>query len=588
MENNSSTLPTRNIATDLVNCKVLLNNKAMSGEYRLITLQTQRMFNRIASAKFVLADGDPAIQDFVISSKDDSLTPGATVEIQLGYHGQTDTVFKGVIVSHSIRSAKDKHCFLVIEAKDKAYKLAGTRSNHCFSQQKDSEMMEAIATKSGLSASDLDIASTTHQYAQMVQYNASPWDFILSRAEMNGMLVLTDCNRLVIRKPDTGKKPVTEINFGVDIISFESGIDARSQLKEVHTHAWNYRDQKVEDADGDDMGFKQTGNLDASDLADAIGHPAADLFHGGLLDDEELKAWGQAKMLKSRLAKVCGRISLKGITSIAPGQMVTLKGFSRRFNGPVLVTGITHQYDKSVWETEIQFGLPAQWFYEKEDIMDRPAAGLLPGVHGLQIGVVLQLEDDPDKQHRVRIQLPLIDAHEGVWARVASLDAGDGRGSFFRPELKDEVLVGFLQDDPRHPVILGMLNSSAKPAPIEAKDTNHEKGFVTRSGIKFLFNDEKKTVNLETPKGKKINIDEDGDSVSLADEHGNKITMTADGITIESSKDMNLKAPSGKISLQALNIEQKADVQFEAQGNAGAKLQSSGQTVVKGAIVNIN
>ncbi|HLZ87104.1 MAG TPA: type VI secretion system tip protein VgrG, partial [Puia sp.] len=332
----------------------------------------------------------------------------------------------------------------------------------------------------------------------------------------------------------------------------------------------------------------ESGNLKAPDLADAIHVSEENLWHGGDLGDEELKSWGNAKLLKSRLAKICGRVSIKGLNGARPGQVVRLKGFGKRFNGPVLVTGITQHYDQSIWETELQFGLAAGWFYQREDISDKPASGLVPGVNGLQPGIVIQLENDPDKQHRVKIQLPLVDGHEGIWARVASLDAGDGRGSFFRPEVKDEVVVGFFNDDPRYPVILGMLNSSAKPAPIEAKDVNHEKGFVTRSKMKFIFNDEKKTVCLETPKGKKIEIDEENDAIVLSDQHRNKISLTADGIILESGKDIQLKAASGEIKLEALNIEQKADAQFSAEGNAGAALKSSGQTVVKGAIVNIN
>ncbi|HSU51251.1 MAG TPA: phage baseplate assembly protein V, partial [Segetibacter sp.] len=160
--------------------------------------------------------------------------------------------------------------------------------------------------------------------------------------------------------------------------------------------------------------------------------------------------------------------------------------------------------------------------------------------------------------------------------------------SFFRPEIDDEVIVGFLNDDPRYPIILGMVNSSAKPAPIQAKDTNHEKGFVTRSKIKLIFNDEKKTITLETPKGKKIEIDDDKDSIVFSDNHRNKISMTSDGIAIESGKDISLKASAGDIKMESMNIDGKANVKFSAKGNAQAEFQSSGPTVIKGAIVNIN
>jgi Rhs element Vgr protein len=588
MSDTSQAKPSGDQPKDLVNCKILLNGTTISGEYRLISLHVHKSFNRIASAKITLADGDPSLQDFTISSKDDACKPGGKLEIRMGYHSEAVTVFKGIIVSHSIRSAKNKGSLLLIEARDQAFLLSLGRNSHCYTDKSDSDIMEDIAKKAGYSGGDLDIASTALQHKQMVQYNTTGWDFIVSRAEMNGMLVLTDDNRLSVKKPDTAGDPSMDINYGKQVISFDSGIDARSQLREVKTHAWNYKDQKVEDSPGANLVFRESGNLDAADLADALRIPEDHLFHSGDLSDEELKSWGDSKLLKSRLAKICGRVTIRGANGVRPGQLIRLKGFSKRFNGPLLVTGVTQNYDQSAWETEIQFGLPVQWFYQKEDVSDKPAAGLVPGVSGLQIGIVLQLENDPDKQHRIKIQLPMVDSQEGIWARVASLDAGDGRGSFFRPELKDEVVVGFLNDDPRHAVVLGMLNSSAKPAPIEAKDANDEKGFVTRSKMKFIFNDEKKTICLETPKGKKISIDEEGDTIDLTDQHGNKLSMTADGITLESGKDLHLKAASGTIKLEAMTIENKADTQFSAEGNAGATLQSTGQTVVKGSIVNIN
>jgi Rhs element Vgr protein len=588
MSDNAAALPTRNEATDLVNCKVLLNGTAMSGEYRITSLSVQKSFNKISAAKIVFADGDPAKQDFLISSKEDALTPGSKIEIQMGYHSKAATIFKGIVISHAIRSAKGKNSCLHIEARDSAFKLCIGRNNHCYADQGDSDIIESIAKKAGYAAGDLDIASPMLSHKQMVQYNVSDWDFIVSRAEMNGMLVLTDDNRLTVKKPDTSGEPAAVIAYGVDVILFESGIDGRSQLKEIKTHAWNYSDQKVEDSPDASVDFSESGNLKAADVADAMGIGEENLFHAGNLTDEELKAWGNARLLKSRLAKICGKVTVKGLSTIRPGQVIKLKGFSKRFNGPVFVTGISQQYDKSIWETEITFGLDPEWFYQKSDIIERPAAGLLPGISGLQIGIVMQLESDPDNQDRVKVRLPLVDDHEGIWARVASLDAGDARGSFFRPELKDEVVVGFLQGDPRHAVILGMLNSSAKPAPIKAKDANPEKGFVTRSKMKFIFNDEKKSVCLETPKGKKIAINDDEDSIVLSDQHQNKISLTADGITLESGKDIQLKATSGEIKLEALNISNKADAQFSAEGNATAVIKSSGQTVVKGSIVNIN
>lgn len=588
MSNEQNTLATRNQATDLVKFNILLNGTAINGEYAVAALQVTKSFNRIAAAKVTLADGDPAKQDFTISSNDAALVPGTEVEIAMGYHDQTKTIFKGIIIKHALKSGKNKKSFLNIEAKDKAFKLAGGRKNYCYVDKSDKEIIEAVAGRSGFSGANLELAEMPVKHKQMVQYNAVDWDFILSRAEMNGMLVLTDDNKLVIKAPDTNQEAAKELTYGVDVLEFESEIDAGSQVKQVKTHTWNAKDQEMADSPEASIAFKETGNLKADSLADAFARNEDQLFHGGNLNTDELKSWGNARLLKSRLAKALGRITVKGTTELKPGQVIKLQGFSKRFNGNVLITGIRHTYDLSVWETEIQFGLPDQWFYQRENILEKPAAGLIPGINGLQIGLVTQLENDPDQQDRVKIRLPGITHNEEIWARIASLDAGNERGAFFRPEVQDEVVVGFLNDDPRYPIILGMLHSGAKPAPLTASDDNHEKGFVTRSKIKLLFNDDKKTITLETPKGKKILVDDDGDAIQLLDQHQNKITLNADGITLESAKDMILKAPAGNLKMEALNIEGKANAKFTAEANATATLKSSGQTVVKGSIVNIN
>lgn len=582
----NNAISTRTQPTDLVNFKILTNGNALNGEYGIVSIETNKAFNKIASAKIVISDGDPAKQDFKISSSDDTLTPGNEIEIQMGYHTQAKTIFKGVVINHSIKSSKNKKSFLTIEAKDKAFLLSVGRNNQCFTEKSDADIIQAIAQKAGIK--DVDIANTKVSFKEMVQYNSSNWDFILSRAEMNGMLVLTDDNKLVVQKPDTSGEAQKEIAYGMDVIEFESEINGHSQLHEIKSYAWNYKDQKVEESNEASIQFKETGNVKANDIADALKIKEYKMVHAGSIGDEELKEWSNAQLLKSRLAKVTGRIKLKGLNDLKPGQLVKLTGFSKRFNGNVLITSIRHSYDKSIWETEIHFGLSDKWFYKMPDVIERPASGMIPGVNGLQIGVVQQLENDPDNQDKIKIKLPMVDGQESIWARVATLDAGKERGSFFRPEIGDEVLVGFVNDDPRYPVVLGMLNSAAKPAPLKAADKNDEKGFITRSKMKFIFNDDKKSIHIETPGGNSIDISDDKKEIVIADQNRNKITMSSSGIEIESGKDISLKAASGNIQLQGINIESKAQAKFSGQGSASAEIQSSGVTVIKGSIVNIN
>jgi uncharacterized protein involved in type VI secretion and phage assembly len=201
---------------------------------------------------------------------------------------------------------------------------------------------------------------------------------------------------------------------------------------------------------------------------------------------------------------------------------------------------------------------------------------------------VTQLENDPDGEDRILVKIPVINNDEdGIWCRVSTLDAGNKRGTYFRPEIDDEVIVGFINNDPRHAVVLGMLNSSAKPAPITAADANHEKGYVSRSEMKMIFNDDKKSFSLETPAGNKFLITEDEKKIYLEDQHGNKITMNEDGIKMESIKDIILKAKND-INAEGVNINVKASAQAKVEGSGGAEISSGGSTKVKGSIVSIN
>jgi phage gp45-like len=63
--------------------------------------------------------------------------------------------------------------------------------------------------------------------------------------------------------------------------------------------------------------------------------------------------------------------------------------------------------------------------------------------------------------------------------------------------------------------------------------------------------------------------------------------MNADGISIESSKDLILKA-AGDVTIDGVNIEQTATAQFKASGSAGIEVSSSATAVLKGSMVQIN
>ena len=565
--------------------KILIGGSAISNDIGVFTITVAKQFNKIATARIVLLDGNAADREFALSNED-LFVPGSEIEIQLGYHQLFETVFKGVITKHALK-AKQNSSFLYLEAKDKSVALTLRKKNNYFFDQKDSDVIDQLSSEAGL---DTDVGATAVTHKEMVQYNCSDWDFILSRAEMNSMLVLTDDGKLIAKKPSLSGSSVLTATYGSNVYEFETDIDARRQFKSIKSHSWNYSDQQLQDSDEGSFSLSEEGNISSSELADILNGEEYAVNHAAFIGDEELKEWADSYAMKSILSKICGKVKVQGVTAVKPGSIITLDGMSDRFNGKVFVTGVQHVFSNQNYYTEISFGWNHEWFYKTEDIIEKPAAGLVPGINGLHTGIVTKLESDPDNEFRVKVKIPLInDDEEGIWCRIALLDAGNDRGSFFMPEINDEVVLGFVNDDPRHGIILGMLHSQSMAAPVTASDDNNEKGFYTRSKMKLVFDDDKKSITIITPKKKSIVISDDDGSIILSDDLSNKITMDSDGITIESKKDIKLKA-TGNIKGEATqNIELAATAGLKAKGTATSDFGDSAcVTSLKGSMVSIN
>lgn len=563
---------------------LLSDGNEISKAYQVLSIIVNKEVNRISSANIILLDGEPSKESFEISNTAD-FEPGKKIEIKAGYRGQEETIFKGIVIKHGIKIRKTSSV-LMIECKDEAVKMTVACKSKYFKDVKDSEIMEELIDKYGIQK---DVEATTLKHEEVVQYNTTDWDFMLCRVDANGLLCNTDDGKIRIAKPDFASAPAITVQYGATVHDLDAEIDARLQFKAVKAAAWNSTEQEMIDTvEAEDPNVPDAGNITADTLADVIGEDSFNLQHSGKLNEQELQQWANAKMLKHKLAKVRGRVTTDGTAVVKPGQMIQVNGIGERFEGKLFVTGIRHQIDKGNWETVFQFGLNPEWFAQTYNLQQPQAGALLPAIQGLQIGVVTKLEGDPEHEDRIMVRLPSINKDdEGIWSRISTLDAGKKRGTFFRPEIGDEVIVGFINNDPRFAVILGMCNSSDKEAPLETKDDNHEKGYVSRSEMKVIFNDDKKTINIETPAGNKFILSEDEKSISMEDQHGNKFVMDQDGIKLDSIKDIVMKAATD-VKAEGVNVNIKGSAQTKVEGSGGAEVSSGGNTVVRGSMVQIN
>jgi len=158
----------------------------------------------------------------------------------------------------------------------------------------------------------------------------------------------------------------------------------------------------------------------------------------------------------------------------------------------------------------------------------------IEGVHRAVVTDVL------DKEGLGRVQVKVADvAADALWAPLATLMAGDRRGTWFVPDVGDEVLVAFEAGDARRPVVIGALWSARQrpPETMDAGGANAMRLIRTRTGIEVRLDDATGSVTVSTP-----------DGASIAVERGN-VTIQAPGtVEIDASR---IKLSAGQVEVAA-------------------------------------
>lgn len=149
-------------------------------------------------------------------------------------------------------------------------------------------------------------------------------------------------------------------------------------------------------------------------------------------------------------------------------------------------------------------------------------------INGVVVGLVTNV-NDPKNMGRIKATFPWLNqTHETDWVRIATLMAGNGRGSFFMPEVNDEVLLAFTHGNPRFPYVVGFLwNGEDKPPARNVRD----RILKSKNGHQLRFLD-------STPSGGSLG------ALVVEDAHGNRITMSKGKIVIKSKSILQIHAPT--------------------------------------------
>ncbi len=192
------------------------------------------------------------------------------------------------------------------------------------------------------------------------------------------------------------------------------------------------------------------------------------------------------------------------------------------------------------------------------DVFEIPFPGLF---HGGYLAEVVSL-DDPGNRSRVQIRLynfDGVDGHDGpIWARVSVPFAGNNRGAFLLPDVGDEVLVTFINGDPRFPVVVGGLWNGTDAAPESISGgRNRLKVIRSKNGVKVTLDDQdgQEKFIAETPGGQKVTLADGPGTVTIEDSNGNSIKLESSGITVTASAKVTVNASQVSVSAGMVQVD---------------------------------
>lgn len=196
-----------------------------------------------------------------------------------------------------------------------------------------------------------------------------------------------------------------------------------------------------------------------------------------------------------------------------------------------------------------------------EMIDERLSSGYGGHFYGVYIAIVTDIKDK-EGQGQIKIKLPWSPDSEGqayeAWARLATIMAGNKRGSWFVPDVDDEVLIIFEAGDARRPYVIGSLwnGRDSPPETMDGAGNNYLKTLKSRNGIYITLDDSdgQETLTLKTPAGQTVVLKDGPGSIETKDSNGNSIRMESSGITVNAAAKVTINASTIEISAGMVTV----------------------------------
>ncbi len=529
--------------------------------------------------------------------------PGKEISITLGRGQDKVNVFEGYITKQNLEAKNSGAVVLSIDCKHRSNRMTSHKRTRFFHHDankggstkekidgvEDLDVLRQLVEKSADYGLTLDVDEQSlekFQHENMTQYNVSDWDFLITRAEALSFVCIPDSDHIRMVKPKKNEDAVAEFILGEHILEYESEYDETHQSERNYFTSWDFEKQKMHNDNlkngliKDDAKVVQTPNF---------------IHHEGDIQPLESNAFLANEVSRQELDLIRGTVKVKGTVNVKVGDTISITGFESVWDRNTFVSGIKHELRSGSWFTYFQCGLSNESHVNKYSLQADSEQAFMPKTSGLLYGVVSQYKKSDSGHELIEVELAAYNENDEknqsekktIYARLATFSAGKNGGAVFRPYPGDEVVIGFVNNDPRFPVILGSLYNGKYEPPYDWEDheTQFEVGFSINDW-KISIHEHDELLTISSPGGQRIVLDDCEQSILMAFDDNNGITITSDGIEMDASK-IILKGKNG-IELSGSTIEGKADTSMKLEGGTQLELEGKVTASLKGQITNIN
>lgn len=370
-----------------------------------------------------------------------------------------------------------------------------------------------------------------------VKYKENTYQFLSRLAQRWGEFFYFEDGKMVF-----GKVPQSEtvkLYPDIDILGYYYDLNLEQTAK--WTAFWNYENEAEMMDDGETM--KATDPKDSHSMTEIALKHSNEIYKkqitdmqnsavpekAGSLDElqENVKADYFYKKARMMMCKgVANRSDLKLGSVIEINEYIdTESGVELKAHEPLMIIGINYK-----WDINGHFQCEFSAMTSALEYPPYMNTDLYP-VSGVQHAFIMENNDPEMNAGRVKVQFiwQLVHNETTPWIRMSRLYAGGSRGLLITPEVGDEVLVGFVNNNVEKPFVIGAVHNGVNKPP-KAWDScdNVIKGFITKNHI----------IGIVEP--------EDGNGyIRITDkEHQYDLVLDADAktITVKSTGDIHFEA----------------------------------------------